>query len=355
MTVRPDASAMPNSLREHPAVSLMCASHIRPESIQWLWPGWLARGKITILAGAAGTSKTTIAMHVAACVSSVSALPCGHKPLCGNVLIWTGEDGIADTLVPRLIAAGADMRGVHFVGPVSSGRGVHPFDPSEHMPLLTASAQQLGEVALVIIDPIVSAVSGDSHKSADVRRSLQPVVDMAQKLNSSVLGITHFSKGTGGKNPTERVTGSLAFGALARIVAVTSHIKGAKGECDHVLALAKSNIGPSHGGYKYGLAQKDLSGGVVANSMIWGDRLEGSAQDLLDQAESECVVGQTGIEAFLRRLLAEGDMAAKEVIFEAEATGYNVDQLNRAKRRIGVKSTKSGMAGEWRWSLPAGS
>ena len=82
-------------------------------------------------------------------------------------------------------------------------------------------------------------MSGDGHKSNDVRRSLQPVVDLAQRLGCAVLGITHFSKGTGGRDPVERITGSLAFAALARLVLVAAKVKADDGgEARRVLVRA---------------------------------------------------------------------------------------------------------------------
>src|SRR6201987_5103761 len=100
---------------------------------------------------------------------------------------------------------------------------------------------------MVTIDPVVSAVIGDGHKNAEVRRSLQPLSDMAERLGVVVLGITHFTKGTSGKDPIERVTGSLAFGAAARLVMVTVRPKD-QGEKRYIIR-GKSNIGPSGGGF----------------------------------------------------------------------------------------------------------
>ena len=75
---------------------------------------------------------------------------------------------------------------------------------------------------MIIVDPIVSAVSGDSHKNGETRRALQPLVDLASDVNAALIGITHFSKGTSGRDPLERITGSIAFGALARVVMVAA-------------------------------------------------------------------------------------------------------------------------------------
>jgi len=81
-------------------MSLLPASGIKPEPISWLWRDWLARGKMHIIAGQPGTGKTTVAMKMAATVSAGSHWPEGTRATKGNVIIWSGEDDPADTLVP---------------------------------------------------------------------------------------------------------------------------------------------------------------------------------------------------------------------------------------------------------------
>jgi dihydropteroate synthase len=137
------------------------------------------------------------------------------------VLIWSGEDSAEDTLVPRLLAAGADRSRIHFIGNVQYGDEIRSFDPSTDIPAMLEAAARIGDISLLIVDPVVNAIACDSHKNGEVRRALQPLVDFGEKLCCAVLGISHFSKGTKGKEPLERVTGSLAFGALARIVLAT--------------------------------------------------------------------------------------------------------------------------------------
>src|SRR5262249_17741559 len=187
----------------------------------------------------------------------------------GNVLIWSGEDDPEDTLLPRFIAMGGDPDRVYFVGDVRVGGKSRSFDPACDMLALEREAARVGEVRLLIVDPIVNAVAGDSHKNSDTRRALQPLVDMGAKLGAALLGVSHFSKGTAGRDPVERVTGSIAFGALPRVV-----FAAAKSNEDTPLRLlirAKSNIGPDGGGFAYELQQTDLPGfpGIVASRILW--------------------------------------------------------------------------------------
>jgi RecA-family ATPase len=93
-------------------VEVLPATAFEPEAIDWLWPNWLACGKLHLLAGAAGTGKTTIALSLAASLSRGGAWPDGAPIEPADVVIWTGEDGIADTLLPRLLVAGGNPRPV---------------------------------------------------------------------------------------------------------------------------------------------------------------------------------------------------------------------------------------------------
>ena len=231
-------------------MSLLPASGIKPEPISWLWRDWLARGKMHIIAGQPGTGKTTLAMKMAATVSAGSQWPDGTKATKGNVIIWSGEDDPADTLVPRLEASGADLSRIFFAGEMSCGKERRDFDPAKDITALQAAIGTAGGASLIIIDPIVSAASADSHKNGETRRGLQPLVYMAAKLGAAILGITHFTKGSEGRAPIDRVTGSVAFGALARVVIVAVREQdGDDGKPGpRVLMRAKSNIGPDDGG-----------------------------------------------------------------------------------------------------------
>ena len=212
-----------NGARKGATVNLIRAEEIRPEHVDWVWDGWLARGKMHVIAGAAGTGKTSIALAIAATVSTGGQWPDGTRAQVGNVVMWSGEDGLADALLPRLLAMGADRARVSFVDKVSDACGTRSFDPASDIELLAEALARTDDVALLIVDPIVSAVAADSHKNGEVRRGLQPLVDLAVANNSALLGITHYTKNTAGKDPLDRVTGSLAFGAQARVVLGTAN------------------------------------------------------------------------------------------------------------------------------------
>ena len=195
-------------------------------AIAWLWQHWLTCGKLHLLAGAPGQGKTTIALAMGATVSIGGRWPDGSRCAVGNVLMWSGEDDPSDTLAPRLKAMGADMDRVYFV---------------------TGAPSQIG---------------------------------------AAVVGITHLSKGTSGKDPTERVTGSIAFTAIVRVVLLAAKVTDDNGKDRRVLVRSKSNIGPDDGGFVYHLEQGEAAPGIPASMITWGEALERSARALLADAET---------------------------------------------------------------------
>lgn len=338
-------------------VECICANDINPEPIDWLWDGWLAAGKIHIFGGAPGTGKTTIAMHLASVISRGAYWPDKSPAIAGNVMIWSGEDDANDTLIPRLIQAGANRSNVYFIENILEKEEKRVFDPAYDMPALQQKFEDVGDVRLLIIDPIVSAVTGDSHKNAEVRRDLQPLVDLAASSRCAVLGITHFSKGTAGRDPIERVTGSLAFVALARIVLVAAK----KEEPDNdgkeirIFLRAKSNIGSDKGGFEYTLTQTELEDypDIHTGGIVWGNRLDASARDLLTQAEM--IGGESKkllleeVQQFLKAYLSDGPVARKTITEYAKGAGIADATLRRAKKTLRVESKKTGK--DWVWQL----
>lgn len=350
-------------------LELIDASSIRPEPIDWLWPGWLARGKLHILAGAPSTGKTTLTLAMAAIITRGTAWPDGAPTAPGRVVIWSGEDDPADTLTPRLLAAGADTERVHFVGSVHEDNGARTFDPATDVGKLAEALAKLPEPpSLLIVDPIVSAVAGDSHKNAETRRALAPLVNLAQLQGCALVGITHFTKGTAGREPLDRVTGSLAFGALARIVLVT-----ARRPDDHpegparLLVRAKSNIGIDGGGVQYHIDETELAlyPGLCASHVRWGAPIEGTARSLLISAET---LSEDGVETppsapekkraetWLREFLSSGPLPSQQVIKEAAREGISERTLHRARNALKVESVCAGFGKDRqsKWAMPKG-
>jgi putative DNA primase/helicase len=343
-------------------VTLTSAADIEPEPIEWLWNGWLAAGKFHLLGGAPGTGKTTLAMAMAATVSSGGRWPDDTTAEAGNVLIWSGEDDPANTLVPRLILSGGNRARVHFVIGTDGSGGKLPFDPAQDMQRLTEAAKRIGNVRLLIVDPIVSAVAGNSHNNAETRRCLQPLVDLGTALNCATLGITHFTKGTGGSDPIERMTGSIAFGALARVALVAAKKREPEeGEVTRMLARAKSNIGQDDGGFSYDLMQGELPQhrDVIASYVVWGGEMAGSAREMLataEMADDDEGGALSDTSEWLKEILTEegGQLDKQNIMLLAKGAGFSERTIQRARGRLGIVATMSGFGKSKRsiWKLP---
>ena len=331
-------------------IKIRCASDIEPESVEWIWKDWLAKGKLAILAGQAGTGKTTICMNLAATISRGSKFPDGAPSSVGSVLVWSGEDGVEDTLVPRLMAADADLTKIHFLNDVMENFEIRSFNPATDMQNLLIQASSIPNLTLLVIDPIVNAVAGDGNSNNIVRKALQPIVDFAAKRNCAVIGISHFSKGGQGKDPLERVTGSVAYGALARVVMSAAKVNDGDSS-KRILCRTKNNLGKDDGGFEYDIQQRNVIDEIFSSYVIWGSALEGSASELLIETSDE---SSYGCLEFLEELLAGGRLDYHSIIKEGQGFGFSKDQLNRAKRKLKIQSHRDGYGAGSKiyWDLP---
>ncbi len=208
----------------------------------------------------------------------------------------------------------------------------------------------------------IYAITGDSHRNSETRRGLQPLVDLAASLKCALLGITHFSKGTQGREPIDRITGSLAFAALARVVLVCAKETTSEDAAPRRLLMrAKSNIGADDGGFAYELRQDELAAypGVFASSVLWGEAVEGSAREILAQAEAQPEEGGalSNAQDWLRDFLAEGPQPQREIMSAADAFCHSRKTVRRAKDALGIESRKmgggfGGRGAKWFWCLP---
>ncbi|OAK55024.1 AAA family ATPase [Variovorax paradoxus] len=340
-------------------VVLTRASSVKVMPVRWLWQDWLAQGKVHLLAGAPGQGKTTIALAFAATVSAGGRWPDGRRCPPGNVLVWSGEDDPADTLVPRLMAMGADLERVHFVEAARIDGELLPFDPARDMLGLHAAADQVGDVRLLVVDPLVSAITGDSHKNTEVRRGMQPLVDLASSMGAAVVGISHLSKGTAGRDPTERVTGSIAFTAVVRVVLLAAKTKGDDGRDRRILVRSKSNIGPDDGGFEYHVEQVEAAPGIETSVVVWGGAVDGTARELLAVAEQDGdddarAEASDACQLLAAELVSDSWTPADKACKPLRDAGFTKKQIWAASKKLDVIRKKGGMGGGWYWRLPGG-
>ncbi len=177
-------------------------SDVKPERVSWLWPGRLPLGKLTVLDGDPGKGKSTLSLDLSARLTRGDIMPDGSGGgFPAGVVILSGEDGLADTIVPRLIAAGADLSRVVALAscPDSEGDGEHPPVLPDDLPTIRAAIARVG-AKLAIIDPLMAYLSDgtNSHKDQDIRRVLFRVAALAEETGAAVLVVRHLNKATGG-------------------------------------------------------------------------------------------------------------------------------------------------------------
>lgn len=328
---------------------LVKGSEIKNEPLRWLWKDWLAQGKLHILGGSPGAGKTTLAINIAATLTAGQNWPDGTKAPTGDVIIWSGEDSYTDTLGPRFGVAGGDRERVHYVTEIKHGENRIYFNPANDLFDLETAARKITNLKLIIIDPIVSAVTGDGHKNTEVRRCIDPITKLAEKLDVAILGITHFSKGTQGKNPAERISGSIAFVATARFVWVVAKGKDKEDKEKRILSIAKSNNSIGTGGYSYLMKETELNdlSGIKAVKIIWQEKLEGEAMEILESIERVNKKSSVEVEEFIEDILQNRPMTSNEFYEIASEEGFSKSTCERAisrlrKKGIDIESYKDG-------------
>jgi hypothetical protein len=300
---------------------------------------------------------------MATAVTTGGEFPCGEgRAPQGNVVVLSAEDGVADTIVPRLMAAGADLKRVHIISAVKDSAGRRGFNLSADLELLEKAIAEFGDVRLVIIDPISSYLGSrvDSHVNASVRGVLEPVSEMAARLRIAFVAITQQPKGTG-TAAIHRFIGSVAFVAAARSAHLV--ISDSEDKDRRLFLPVKNNLAAPGKGLAFRLEQRlvgDPDRAIVASSVIWESELVTISADQALQATDAQAGGQipAGAEAeeFLVDLLGSNSVPVADIKTEAAAAGIAWATVRRAKHRLGViverKSHGFGGKGEWLWRLP---
>lgn len=335
--------------QQHGEVTLRRGEVGDMQKLEWLWNGWLAAGKLHILAGMKGAGKTTAALDLLAQITVGGKWPDGTQAPLGDVLVWSGEDDIRDTILPRIYAASGDVTRVVYIGDVIVNGVKRGFDPGIDLPGLIKAARQIPDLKAIMIDPVVSIGTGDSHKNAETRRGLQPLVDLGNEKGAAIIGITHFTKNTQGRDPIERVTGSLAYGALPRVVWAAAH--GENEDSPRKFVRIASNIGRCGGGFEYLLYQEPLTGfDFSAQRALWGKALSGTPAELLGDAHTRSQ--KLSAIKFLEDILASGPVPVNDIKAAATAHSLSWPTVERAKAKIGNIVAEQ-REKKWWWAKPA--
>lgn len=335
------------------SANVVCLADVTPEAVSWLWPGRFPRGKLSLLIGDPGEGKSCVMLDMAARVSGGLAWPDGGAAPLGGVVLLTAEDGLADTIRPRLDAMNADpSRVVALQGIKVPGEEVPaPFRLAEDIGTLESVIKQTA-AALVVVDP-VSAYLGkaDSYKDAEIRGVLAPLAAMAERTGVAVVAIMHLTKDTQRK-VLYRAQGNIAFAAAAR--AVFAVAEDPENPQRRLLLPVKNNLVPKPPGLAFRLIP---AGGAV--------RVEWDADPVTVDADAALAGPELPQERgareeakeFLVELLASGPVPSEDVKRQARAADIAERTLSRAKAELGVKAVHVGglgTSGCWEWELPSG-
>jgi hypothetical protein len=326
------------------------ASEVKPEKVRWFWPGRIPRGKVTMFDGDPGLGKSMVSLDLAARASVGARMPDGSFPeiTVSGAVIVSLEDGIADTIVPRLVAAGADRTRVRVVEVITGPDGIDrtPTIPVD-LPAIEAAIEDV-RATLLVIDPLVATLGADtnSYKDQDVRRALAPLKVLAEKTGVAVIAIRHVNK-SNDPNPKYRGGGSIGLTGLARANFVFGEDPDEEGA--FVMAWSKGNLASKPPAMKYRL--EDSERGLVVS---WKGHSHHTAKSILAEPETqEESNALRDAKNFIEELLKDGPMDAREVKREARAAGISERTLIRARYMSSIKTQKCGFGSgqHWEWQL----
>lgn len=363
----PGYPRLPKPPTPPPEVWVARLSDVEARSIRWLWPGRVPAGKVTLLVGDPGRGKSLMALDMAARVTTgapwpdevlaseargaeapPASLP-GPSSRVGSVILLTAEDDTADTVRPRLEAAGGDPTRVLVLRAVkrAGAEGEQMFSLAQDAEVLEACIRQLGDVRLVVLDPVSAYLSGAAANSnADVRTALAPVRALAERTGVAIVAISHLTK----KSDTPamyRAMGSLAFVAAARAVWAVGPDRRVAGRL--LFLPLKCNLAGSVTGLAYRIVPSAAAPDVPVLAWEPGP-VTLSAEEALN-VRAAVLTRREEAAAWLAGLLAAGPMASSEVERRALAAGFPLRTLVRAKQETGARAARLGAG--WVWRLPA--
>lgn len=321
---------------------------IEAKSVQWLWPGKMPKGKVSIIAGEPDSGKSFLTLDLAARISNGQTWPDGQPCEPGKVLLMTAEDDLSDTVVPRLIGMKADRSKIKALESVSV-YNPETGEKEEKSPTIIDLPTIENEIAriapdLFVIDPVNAYLPGlDTHRDAELRAKVfSPLKQLAEKHNLAVVCVMHLNK-SNSQTAKNRVSGSIAYVAASR---ATWLVANDQDNPERKLFIpVKFNIGKKPEGLAYSI--QEYEGNLLLD---WEtEPIEESADEVL-QPETTHSSERDVAKEFLESTLSDGAKPAKEILEEAKSFNLSERTVYRAKKNLNIKSEKKG--NEWKWKLP---
>jgi hypothetical protein len=328
---------------------------VTPERVCWLWNGYIPLGKVSVIDGDPGLGKSGLTLDLAARVSVGAPMPDGvRSDLDGpaGVVILSAEDGLADTIRPRLDAMGADVSRIVALEAVVGGgkeRGVTLAD-------LSAIEAAITEVnaRYVIVDPLMAYLGGETnaHRDQDVRGILAPLAKLAERTGVAIVVVRHLSKGAQA-NVLYRGGGSIGIIGAVRVALMVGRDPEDPEGPRRILAVSKSNLATFPPAMAYHMTEAE--NGVA--QIVWEGATHHTAAAISAAVQPEGEGERSALsEAMevLRTILASGPMPAKEAEREAMLAGCAQITIRRARKALGIKTARAGFGpgATWMWALP---
>jgi hypothetical protein len=323
------------------------ANQLPHRAVSWLWPGWLALGKLALLDGDPGLGKSLLTLDLCARLSTGRPFPDGSPaPAPANCVVLNGEDGAADTIGPRLEALGADLGRVFVLD--------HDDDLSAplQLPAQTAALEEVvaqTQARLVVLDPLMAFLGPDVNTANDqsVRRALYPLKQLAGKHACAIDMVRHLNK-TGDGYALYRGGGSIAFSGACRLTALVAADPEAPGR--RILAQVKNNLGPLQTSLAFVVQSADAAGPVLS----WLGTCPRTANELLGHRGAGTASPLQRAQAFLEAFLADGPRTTREIWAAARPHQLAPRTLHRARKELGIRFKQQFVDGERlsHWLLP---
>lgn len=322
---------------------------VQREAITWRWNGRLPVGKVVMLEGDPGVGKSWLSLAVATAVTTGAALPgdSGIYPPKG-VLIMTAEDGLGDTVRPRLEDMEAHLAQVTALTAVRDDQGRERIPSLVDDLVLIENELDKGDFGLVILDPINAYLGTDldTHRDAALRAVLGPLAALAERWRVTIIAIRHLTKGQRDR-AIYRGQGGIAYAAAARVVLLAG--LNPANPLEGVLAVLKNNLAPK---------PPALTFSITEGRFLWGAETDVTPAALLaPDAPQEERMTRDDAEGLLRELLTNGPLPVKEVESEAKSAGISWRTVERAKAALNIRASRvqegfGGGRGHWVWALP---
>jgi len=334
---------------------LICFNTVEMVAIEWLWSDRIPRGNISMIYGEGGNAKSQIALSIASTITTGGVFPDGTASTMGDVIVVSGEDTLASTIIPRFVSTGGDTSRIFALPMITLyGEDGKPFQKAfslSDLPHLEDELIDTPEAKLVIIDPVAAFMSGvDTHRDSDVRQILTPLQQLAEKYNVAILLIAHCNKAKGVK-ASSRVSGSAGFINAVRSAFLAAPDPNGDG---NILAHVKSNLSKIQSTLNYQSVETYVSSNgkqFKTSKVEWLGESDTTADEAIAAADQVATPCDEAVE-FLQLILKDGEPRnVKDILKSANLKGISQATMYRAADKLKLEKQRDGYQGAARWRM----